>query len=189
MTTLRLLCMLMLCVFMVTCFGVEQADGQTLKIDSELKDAFSDLPTPADPGEPVLLRYKFEDGDQITWKMRIESERDVMGMGMPKVDQYTVVSKYRRTDGGFQVVSKMKDLLSEMRTRGGSLIIDTQNPDREMADPPFAPFVKIWKVVRESELNCDFTNLGVVDDPCRPSLSSTILPNSEFPSFGLSQRG
>ena len=172
------------CLCLFAAFPIPDLAAQTQKVNQRITRAWPDLPTPEAPAEPVKLEYKFQDGETITWQFRSEAEMDVMGMIMPKLDQFVVDSRYETSDAGFRVTSRIKDMISEIRTRGGSLIIDTTNPERERADAPFKPHVKIWSVVRQNSMTCDFTRQGIVGEMPIPDEVQQMV-NREGKGYGL----
>ncbi len=173
------------CLSLIFALGLPGgADAQIAKVSSSLRSAFPDLPQARDPGHSVALSYQLQNGEQRTWQLRIESELDVMGMVMPKLDEFVVESVYEKSETGYRVTAQLKDMISEIRTRSGSLVIDTQHPERQMADPPFAPFVKIWQVIRDHKVSYRFSEDGVVSDIEIPEAIQQVV-KEEGRAFGL----
>ena len=119
-------------------FLADSVDAQKITIDRKLRRAFPEIPKPVDPGKPTSLRYKVKPGDQHTYRLRMDMEMDTMGMVIPKIDEFVIQYEFTSSaNNGITFTSQIQEMLSEMRTRGGNLRIDTAHPETEEADPPF----------------------------------------------------
>lgn len=155
---------LFLLAILLFCFAVP-AIGQQVTLDRELSRAFPDLPKLKDPGKPVQLVYKPEKGDQWLYRLKVNTDIDIMGMEMPKYDEVLVRLKINSADeNGFEFTSSIAEMIAEMNTRGGSIRVDSVNPEKERADAPFRPLLKMWQKVREATLTCRSTTQGNVEN-------------------------
>jgi len=179
-----------LAVMLLACFflsiGTTRLCGQTeAKIDPDLQEAFPDLPTRIDP-VAASLQYRPVKGQQWTYRVVTDTDIDTMGMVMPKKDRQLINIEIGEVDDtGFKFTSSMAEMFSEMRTRGGSIVVDSVNPDNEMADPAFQPLMKLWKVVRKSTLTGKVALNGEITDYKIPKEVRDAI-DSEGKPYGIS---
>lgn len=139
--------------------------AQEIGYDEDLMEAFGDqLPQLIKPNAPVKLAYK-PSGKQLKYQLKVDMKMDMMGMVIPRDDEFVVgmTIEEGNSDGELIVKSDLLDMISEMKTQGGTIRIDTRNPKTERIDAPFRPLEKIWRAMLDAESEFEITSDGIVD--------------------------
>ena len=157
---LAILSIFLLCTFAFCNTATAQQD-----FDSDLREAFDDLPAITDPGKAIQLTIKAKADDVLKYRMESSSKIDMMGLIIPRSDNYLVEYKINSNDKyGFEFTSQITEMVAKMETRNGNFSVDSVNPENERTDPPFIPLLKLWKELQASELTCKCSKQGEILD-------------------------
>ena len=116
-----------------------------LEIDQRILEYFPDLPTPKAPSKPISLRYSFDDGTTLKYRITARNHMDAMGLKNSETKDVTLQYTFAAQDQGDSRPVECRYLRGsiELKSPAGGYKLDSENPEAKYATDIFAQIVPV----------------------------------------------